>query len=126
EPLSFTQDDISLRGHAIEVRVNAEDPAEGAFLPSPGPISRLEPPQGAGIRWDGGYTSGDEVSQYYDNLVGKLIVWAGDRDAAIGRMLLAIDEFVIDGPATTLPADVKILEHPDFVAGEHSTKWVED
>jgi acetyl-CoA/propionyl-CoA carboxylase biotin carboxyl carrier protein len=126
EKLSFSQDDIDLRGHAIEVRVNAEDPAEGAFLPSPGPITKLDAPQGIGVRWDGGYTAGDEVSQYYDNLVGKLCVWAGSRDAAIARMLRAIDEFVIEGPATTLPADVKILEHADFRAGEHSTKWVED
>ncbi|WP_436792984.1 acetyl-CoA carboxylase biotin carboxylase subunit [Actinospongicola halichondriae] len=126
EELSFTQEDVSLRGHAIEVRVNAEDPAEGKFLPAPGPIAKLVPPQGIGIRWDGGYDSGDEVSQYYDNLVGKLCVWASDREKAIARMLRALDEFVIEGPATTIPADIKILEHPDFVAGEHSTKWVED
>ena len=126
EELSFTQDDISLRGHAIEVRVNAEDPAEGRFVPSPGPISRLVPPQGIGIRWDGGYESGDEVSQYYDNLVGKLCVWASDRDKAIARMLRALDEMVVEGPATTIPADVAILAHRDFAEGEHSTKWVED
>ena len=126
EPLSFTQEDIDLRGHAIEVRINAEDPAEGKFMPAPGPISKIVPPQGIGIRWDGGYDSGDEVSQYYDNLVGKLCVWASDRDKAIARMLRALDEFVIEGPATTIPADIAILDHEDFKAGEHSTKWVED
>jgi len=126
EHLSFTQDDIDLRGHAIEVRVNAEDPAEGKFIPSPGPIGKLVPPQGNGVRWDGGYDSGDEVSQYYDNLIGKLIVWAGDRDAAIARMLRCLDEFVLEGPATTIPAAEAILAHADFKAGEHSTKWVED
>ncbi|MBA3282934.1 MAG: acetyl-CoA carboxylase biotin carboxylase subunit, partial [Acidimicrobiia bacterium] len=125
EKLSFSQDDIDLRGWAIEVRVNAENPAEGAFLPAPGRIDKLVAPQGFGTRWDGGYESGDQVSQYYDNLVGKLIVWGSDRDTAIGRMKRAIREFVLDGLDTTLPADLKILEHPDFVAGEHSTKWVE-
>ncbi len=123
--LSFTQDDIDLRGWAIEVRVNAENPAGGAFLPAPGRIEKLVAPQGFGTRWDGGYESGDEVSQYYDNLVGKLIVWGSDRQTAIDRMKRAIHEFVIDGIDTTLPAQLVILDHPDFVAGEHSTNWVE-
>jgi acetyl-CoA/propionyl-CoA carboxylase biotin carboxyl carrier protein len=126
EPLSFTQDDIQRRGHAIEVRINAEDPAGGKFLPSPGPITSLRVPQGYGVRWDGGYEAGDEVSQYYDNLVGKLICWGADREVAIARTIRALDEFVITGLATTIPADLAILRHPDFVAGEHSTKWVED
>jgi acetyl-CoA/propionyl-CoA carboxylase biotin carboxyl carrier protein len=126
EPLSFTQDEIELRGHAIEVRVNAENPAGGRFLPSPGTITKLVPPQGFGTRWDGGYESGDEVSQYYDNLVGKLIVWGKDRDIAIARMIRALEEMVIEGIATTIPADLAILRHPDFAAAKHSTKWVED
>jgi acetyl-CoA/propionyl-CoA carboxylase biotin carboxyl carrier protein len=126
QPLSFTQDDIVLSGHSIEVRVNAEDPAGGKFLPAPGRITKLVPAQGFGTRWDGGYESGDEVSQYYDNLVGKLIVWGKDRPTAIARMLSALSEFVIEGVATTIPADVAILEHPDFAAATHSTKWVED
>jgi acetyl-CoA/propionyl-CoA carboxylase, biotin carboxylase, biotin carboxyl carrier protein len=126
EALSFTQDDIDLRGWAIEVRVNAENPAEGKFLPAPGTITKLVPPQGFGIRWDGGYETGDEVSQYYDNLIGKLIVWGDDRRTAIGRMIRALEEMRVEGVATTIPADLAILRHDDFVNAKHSTKWVED
>jgi len=125
-PLSITQESIELRGHAIEIRINAEDPAQGKFLPSPGHITTLVPPSGFGTRWDGGYESGDTVSQYYDNLVGKLICWGADRDTAIRRTLRALHEFRIEGIATTIPADLAILEHQDFVDGIHSTKWVED
>ncbi|MEJ6512446.1 MAG: acetyl-CoA carboxylase biotin carboxylase subunit [Acidimicrobiales bacterium] len=125
-PLSFTQESIELRGHAIEIRINAEDPAQGKFLPSPGHITTLVPPSGFGTRWDGGYESGDTVSQYYDNLVGKLICWGADREIAIRRTLRALHEFRIEGIATTIPADLAILEHQDFVDGIHSTKWVED
>jgi acetyl-CoA/propionyl-CoA carboxylase, biotin carboxylase, biotin carboxyl carrier protein len=125
-PLTITQDGIERRGHAVEIRINAEDPAGGAFLPAPGTITTLVPPQGFGTRWDGGYESGDEVSQYYDNLVGKLICWGTDRPTAIARTLRALREFRIEGIATTIPADIAILEHPDFQAGVHSTKWVEE
>jgi acetyl-CoA/propionyl-CoA carboxylase biotin carboxyl carrier protein len=125
-PLSFTQDSIELSGHAIEIRINAEDPAEGKFLPSPGHIDTIVPPAGFGTRWDGGYESGDTVSQYYDNLVGKLICWGEDRPTAIRRTLRALREFRIEGIATTIPADIAILEHSDFQEAKHSTKWVED
>jgi acetyl-CoA/propionyl-CoA carboxylase biotin carboxyl carrier protein len=125
EPLPFTQDDVEIRGHAIECRINAEDPAEGRFLPSPGPLTQLKVASGYGVRWDGGYEAGDAISQYYDNLVGKLCVWAKDRPTAIARMIRALEEMVVEGVATTIPADLAILRHPDFAAFEHSTKWVE-
>jgi acetyl-CoA/propionyl-CoA carboxylase biotin carboxyl carrier protein len=125
EPLSFTQTSVAHNGHSIECRINAEDPSRN-FMPSPGTITRLRVPSGPGVRWDGGYTEGDAISQYYDNLVGKLIVWAPDRDRAIERMLRALDEFEIEGVRTTIPAHKVLLAHDDFRAARHSTKWVED
>jgi acetyl-CoA/propionyl-CoA carboxylase biotin carboxyl carrier protein len=125
EPLGFGQDDVLRNGHAIEIRINAENPAGGAFTPSPGTISRFVAPGGPGVRLDAGYESGDTLSQYYDNLLAKLVVWGHDREAARLRMLRAIDETVIEGVATTLPADIAILTNPDFISAQHSTNWVE-
>ncbi len=126
-PLPMTQEEVlaQRRGHAIEVRINAEDPAGGKFLPSPGPITKLVAPDGFGVRFDSGYESGDEISQYYDNLVGKLIVWGRNREVCIARTIRALNDLVVEGVATTIPADLAILEHPDFAAVVHSTKWVE-
>ena len=124
-PMTQAEIDAARRGHAIEIRINAEDVAEGKFLPSPGPITKLVPPDGFGIRFDSGYHSGDEISQFYDNLVGKLIVWGRDREVAIARTIRALEELQVEGVATTIPADLAILRHPDFVNVTHSTKWVE-
>ena len=128
EKLPMTQKQVAAlrNGHGIEVRINAENPTAGKFLPSPGTITKLTTPDGFGTRFDGGYEAGDTVSQYYDNLVGKLIVWGKDRDTAIARTIRALEEMVIEGVHTTIPADLAILKHPDFAAFKHSTKWVEE
>jgi len=125
DALSFSQEDIRVEGHSIECRINAENTSNG-FIPSPGRITSLKMAQGPGVRFDGGYESGDEISQYYDNLLGKLIVWAPTRDEAIARLTRAIDETTISGIHHTLPAQKYMINHDAFTIGEHHTRWVED
>ncbi|HWI21555.1 MAG TPA: biotin carboxylase N-terminal domain-containing protein [Baekduia sp.] len=125
EPMTDWLDTATPRGHAIECRINAEDPAGGRFLPSPGTITRLDMPEGPGVRFDGGFRAGDEISQFYDNLIGKLIVWAPDRATATRGMLEALDGLRIEGVATTASAARIIVGHDDFAAVRHATPWLE-
>ena len=123
EALSFTTTDP--RGHTMEFRLNAEDPARG-FLPTPGTLSRYRESDGRGIRVDSGVRQGSTISQYYDNLIAKLIVSGRDRTEVIARSKRALEEFEIGGVDTTIPAHLAILENEDFVAGRVSTRLVEE
>ena len=113
------------RGHAIECRINAEDPAAG-FLPSTGRIDRLEIPTGPGVRWDGGIRPGSEVGLHYDSLLGKLVVHASDREAAIRRMRFALEGLAIGGVETTVPWHLAVMNEPDYRANELSIRYVEE
>ncbi len=124
EPLSVTQEQVELRGHAIECRINAEDAANG-FLPSPGVVTAYSEPSGPGVRVDSGVAAGSEISGVYDPMVAKLIVHGVDREHARRRMLRALDEFVIAGPKTLLGFHKALLEHECFVRGETCAGIVE-
>ena len=117
EPLSLSQDDVRLTGHAIECRINAEDPSNG-FLPSPGRITSYREPAGPGVRVDSGVTAGSEVVGLYDPLIAKLVVHGVDREHARRRMLRALDEYEIGGVTTLVGFHRALLAHPCFVAGE--------
>jgi acetyl-CoA/propionyl-CoA carboxylase biotin carboxyl carrier protein len=117
EPLSVRQEDVELRGHAIECRINAEDAARG-FLPAPAPVTGYREPAGPGVRVDSGVAAGYEVSGAYDPMVAKLIVHGVDREHARRRMLRALEEFWIEGPATLIGFHKALLSHPCFAAGE--------
>jgi len=118
-------DTVEPRGHAIEFRINAEDP-HNDFLPTPGQIVEWQEPAGPGIRVDAWVRPGTNVSQYYDNLMAKLVVWAPDRASAINRGKRALEEFRVTGVASTIPAHLAVLSHPDFNSGTHHTKWMEE
>jgi pyruvate carboxylase subunit A len=124
-PLSFRQDQIRWTGHALEMRINAEDPARG-FIPNPSRIARWAAPSGPGVRIDAGFGPGAEVPPYYDSLLAKLIVHGADRKEAIARATRALREFVIEGPMTTIPYHKAILESDDFHAGRLSTRFIDD
>ena len=123
--LSFKQHDVSWSGHAIEMRINAEDPLR-KFIPNPKRISRWVAPAGPGVRVDSGFGPGSDVPPNYDSLVAKLIVHGGDRAEAIARASRALREFVVVGPATTIGYHRAILENADFRAGNLSTRFIED
>jgi acetyl-CoA carboxylase biotin carboxylase subunit len=124
EALPIQQDDVRNRGHAIEFRINAEDPGAD-FRPSAGTIERWSPPLGPGVRVDTHCFTGYRVPPYYDSLLAKVIVWGADRNAAIARARRALGELQVDGIATTTPFHRWILENDDFIAGRTSTGWTE-
>jgi acetyl-CoA carboxylase biotin carboxylase subunit len=123
EALGYTQADIHLSGHAIECRITAEDPE--TFAPSPGLVETYHPPGGLGVRVDSALYSGYRVPPHYDSLVAKLISYGKTRDEAIARMRRALHEFVITGIKTTIPLHERILENPEFCAGDYTIHWLE-
>ncbi|HYT63691.1 MAG TPA: acetyl-CoA carboxylase biotin carboxylase subunit [Gemmatimonadales bacterium] len=123
-PLSFVMNGHRLRGHAIECRVNAEDPSRN-FQPSPGVITAYHPPGGPGVRVDTHIYAGYTVPPYYDSLLAKVIVHGNTRTEALARMRQALDSFIIEGVTTTIPFLSRVMRHPDFVAGKVDTKFLE-
>jgi acetyl-CoA/propionyl-CoA carboxylase, biotin carboxylase, biotin carboxyl carrier protein len=124
DALGFTQADLQPRGHAIECRINAEDPARD-FMPAPGRLDRYVEPGGFGVRVDSGYAQGDEIPSAYDSLLAKLITWGRTRDEASDRMRRALDEFVVEGVATTIPFHSRLLAGSDWSEGSHTTTTIE-
>ena len=123
EPLPFKQEDITFNGHAIECRINAEDPR--TFAPSPGDITGYHEPGGFGIRVDSWVHDRARVLPYYDSLLAKLIAWGADRDEAIRRMRWALDEYVVEGIRTTVPFHRLVLSDPEFLSGEFDTSYID-
>jgi acetyl-CoA carboxylase, biotin carboxylase subunit len=124
EPLGFSQAEVEVQGHAIELRINAEDPNE-EFRPSAGVVTRYIVPGGPGVRMDSHLYPGYEVPPYYDSLLGKLVVWGADRDAAIARAGRALDELVIDGLVTNIPIHQALLESEPFIDGRVTTNLLD-
>jgi acetyl-CoA carboxylase biotin carboxylase subunit len=124
EPLGYSQHDVSLRGHAIELRINAED-TEHDFRPQAGTIDAYLPPGGPGVRMDSHLYPGYEVPPYYDSLLGKLVAWGEDRPAAIARARAALDELVLEGIVTNVPLHRALLAHPTFLNGEFTTNLLD-
>jgi len=124
ERLSFQGDGRRLRGHAIECRINAEDPYRN-FQPCPGLITAYHPPGGPGVRVDTHVYAGYTVPPYYDSLLAKVIVHGNDREEALTRMGQALDSFILEGVTTTIPFLARVIRHPDFVAGRVDTRFLE-
>jgi acetyl-CoA carboxylase, biotin carboxylase subunit len=124
EPLSVKQDEIRLTGHAIECRINAEDPR--TFAPSPGLVKGFHAPGGMHVRVDSGLYAGYKVPPYYDSMIAKLIVYGRTREGCIMRLRRALEEFVIEGMKTTIPLHQKLIEDPEFQAGDYTIKWLEE
>jgi acetyl-CoA carboxylase biotin carboxylase subunit len=124
EPLGYSQQDVVLRGHAIEFRINAED-TEHDFRPQAGRVETFLPPGGPGVRMDSHLYSGYDVPPYYDSLLGKLVVWGPDRAAALARARCALDELVVDGIVTNVPLHRALVTHPTFVNGEFTTNLLD-
>ncbi|HHY18864.1 MAG TPA: acetyl-CoA carboxylase biotin carboxylase subunit [Firmicutes bacterium] len=122
-PLDYSQEDIEIRGHAIQCRINAEDPDKD-FRPTPGTIEGFFLPGGLGIRVDTAAYAGCEIHPYYDSLFAKLIAWGQDREEAISRMKRALDEFFVEGISTTIPFHKKVLENEHFIKGEIDTAFI--
>ncbi|WP_416908301.1 MAG: acetyl-CoA carboxylase biotin carboxylase subunit [Polymorphobacter sp.] len=122
-PLSITQDDIRFEGHAIECRINAEDPV--TFAPSPGTVTDFHQPGGLHVRVDSALYDNYRIPPYYDSLIAKLIVYGANRTDALMRLHRALEEFVIHGPKTTIPLHQALIEDPEFIKGEYSIKWLE-
>jgi len=125
EPLSLAQQDVRLRGHAIECRINAEDPRQN-FRPSPGKITGWLPPGGPGVRVDSHVYTGYDIPPFYDSLIGKLIVWAPTRELALRRLKRALSEWAVTGIPTTIEFHLALLERAEFQKGEVYTKFVEE
>jgi acetyl/propionyl-CoA carboxylase alpha subunit len=123
EALRYKQEDLRIEGHAVELRVYAEDPFH-QFLPSIGKIIRYERPGGIGIRLDDGYEEGMEIPIFYDPMIAKLVAYGRTRDEAINRMHKAIEEYIIEGVATTLPFGKFAMEHPAFRSGNFDTGFI--
>ena len=123
EPMSFGQDDLSIRGHAIEARINAERLPN--FTPCPGRITQYHAPGGLGVRMDAAIYDGYSIPPYYDSLIGKLIVHGRDRDEALARLRRALGELIVDGVDTTIPLFRALLEEPDILSGDYSIHWLE-
>ena len=123
EKLSFTQEDIKPKGHAIEIRVNAEDPK--TYMPSPGKITSYHSPGGMGVRVDSAIYTGYTVVPHYDSMIAKLIVYAENRAECINKTLVALNEFLVEGIKTNIPMQRKILESEDFQSGNFHTKYLD-